>query len=93
MLPCDVSSDDDIAKVCERVDQEFGGLDFLVHGAAFAPREELSLPFSQTTREGFRMALTPVPHMPGVAVYAALVGFVAGLGWLGIDGFRRRVLA
>jgi len=43
--------------------------------------------------EGFRMALTPVPHMPGPAVYAALVGFVAVLGWLGIDGFKRRVLA
>jgi ABC-2 type transport system permease protein len=43
--------------------------------------------------EGFRMALTPVAHMPGPAVYAALVGFVAVLGWLGIDGFRRRVLA
>jgi ABC-2 type transport system permease protein len=43
--------------------------------------------------EGFRMALTPVAHMPGPAVYAALVGFVVGLGWLGIDGFRRRVLA
>ena len=57
VLPCDVSSDDDIAKVFEKVDQAFGGLDFLVHGAAFAPREELSLPFSQTTRDGFRMAL------------------------------------
>ena len=42
--------------------------------------------------EGFRMALTPVPHMPAVAVFAALVGFVVGLAWLGIDGFRRRVL-
>ena len=57
VLPCDVSVDDDIAKVLEKVDQEFGGLDFLVHGAAFAPREELSLPFSQTTRDGFRRAL------------------------------------
>ena len=43
--------------------------------------------------EGFRMALTPVPHMPGPAVYAALLGFVVVLGWLGIDGFKRRVLA
>jgi ABC-2 type transport system permease protein len=43
--------------------------------------------------EGFRMALTPVPHMPAVAVFAALVVFVVGLSWLGIDGFRRRVLA
>ena len=57
VLPCDVSSDEDIASVCARVDQEFGGLDFVVHGAAFAPREELSSPFSLTTREGFRVAL------------------------------------
>jgi ABC-2 type transport system permease protein len=43
--------------------------------------------------EGFRMALTPVTHMPGPAVYAALAGFVVVLGWLGVAGFRRRVLA
>lgn len=42
--------------------------------------------------EGFRMALTPVPAMPAAAVYGALVGFVALLGWLGVTGFRRRVL-
>ena len=57
VLPCDVASDSDIEAVCVRVDQEFGGLDFVVHGAAFAPREELSSPFTQTTREGFRVAL------------------------------------
>jgi hypothetical protein len=38
------------------------------------------------------MALTPVAHMPGPAVYAALAGFVVVLGWLGIDGFRKRGL-
>ena len=57
MLPCDVASDSDIEAVFAKVDQAFGGLDFLVHGAAFAPREELASPFSQTTREGFRVAL------------------------------------
>src|ERR687891_226330 len=57
ILPCDVSSDTDIDSVFARIDQEFGGLDFLVHGAAFAPREELSAPFTNTTREGFRVAL------------------------------------
>jgi ABC-2 type transport system permease protein len=42
--------------------------------------------------EGFRMALTPVAHMPAPAIYAALAGFVVVLGWLGVNGFRRRVL-
>ena len=57
ILPCDVTDDAQIAAVFEAVDREFGGLDFLVHGAAFAPREELSAPFVQTTREGFRLSL------------------------------------
>ena len=57
VLPCDVQSDEEIAAVFARVDQEFGGLDFLVHGAAFAPRDELTAPFVNTTREGFRVAL------------------------------------
>jgi enoyl-[acyl-carrier protein] reductase I len=57
VLPCDVSSDADIDAVFAKVEQEFGGLDFVVHGAAFAPREELSSPFTNTTRDGFRTAL------------------------------------
>ena len=57
VLPCDVTSDADIESVFAKVDQEFGGLDFVVHGAAFAPREELTSPFANTTREGFRIAL------------------------------------
>ncbi len=57
VLPCDVASDDQIAAVAQTLDREFGGLDFLVHGAAFAPQAELSNPFVQTSREGFRIAL------------------------------------
>jgi enoyl-[acyl-carrier protein] reductase I len=57
VLPCDVSSDGDIANVFTKIEQEFGSLDFVVHGAAFAPREEISSPFTNTSREGFRIAL------------------------------------
>ena len=57
IMPCDVSDDAQIGRVFEEIDRTFGGLDFLVHGAAFAPRDELSNPFVQTTRDGFRMAL------------------------------------
>ncbi|MET1002838.1 MAG: ABC transporter permease [Acidimicrobiia bacterium] len=42
--------------------------------------------------EGFRAALTDVPHMALPAVYAALIGFTSALVWLGLDGFRKRVL-
>ena len=59
IMPCDVSNDEQIAAVFARIDQEFGALDFVVHGAAFAPRQELDagFPFVQTTREGFRLTL------------------------------------
>jgi enoyl-[acyl-carrier protein] reductase I len=57
VLPCDVTSDADIAAVFENVDKEFGGLDFVVHGAAFAPKAEMEGDFLDTSREGFRTAL------------------------------------
>src|SRR5918993_1459192 len=57
VLPLDVTDDAQIARVFEELDRTFGGLDFLVHGAAYAAREELANPFVQTTREGFRLAL------------------------------------
>jgi enoyl-[acyl-carrier protein] reductase I len=57
VLPCDVSSDQQIDELAAHLDREFGGLDFFVHGAAFAPAAELSNPFLQTSREGFRIAL------------------------------------
>ena len=57
VLPCDVSSDEQIGAMAATLGREFGGLDFLVHGAAFAPKAELDNPFVQTSREGFRIAL------------------------------------
>jgi enoyl-[acyl-carrier protein] reductase I len=57
LLPCDVTSDMQIAEVFQAIEREFGGLDFLLHGTAFAPREELARPFVATSREGFRVAL------------------------------------
>jgi enoyl-[acyl-carrier protein] reductase I len=57
ILPLDVSSDEQIAAVAAKCDETFGGLDFVVHGAAFAPREEITRPFLETSRDGFRIAL------------------------------------
>jgi enoyl-[acyl-carrier protein] reductase I len=57
VLPCDVSSDDDIANVFSRLDAEFGGLDFVVHGAAFAPRAALEGRFRDTLRDDFKTTM------------------------------------
>jgi enoyl-[acyl-carrier protein] reductase I len=57
VLPCDVAEDAEIDAAFARADEEFGGLDFVVHGAAFASRDDLTGPFVQTSRDGFRMAL------------------------------------
>jgi ABC-2 type transport system permease protein len=43
--------------------------------------------------EGFRAALTTAPHMSLWAIYAALIGFSALFTWLGISGFKKRVLS
>ena len=44
--------------------------------------------------EGFRLSLTSgVSHMPVWAIYGAMLGFAALLIWVGVDGFRRRVLS
>ena len=57
LAPCDVGSDEQINDLAALLDREFGGLDFFVHGAAFAPADALSKPFTETSREAFRIAL------------------------------------
>jgi ABC-2 type transport system permease protein len=42
--------------------------------------------------EGFRAALTTAPHMSLWVVYPVMLGFSALFTWLGITGFKRRVL-
>ncbi len=57
LLPCDVARDEEIEALCSAIQAQAGGLDFVVHGAAFAPREALSSPFVETSRDAFRTAL------------------------------------
>ena len=57
VLPLDVQNDAEIDAVFARIQQAHGGLDFLLHGVAFANRDDITNPFVQTSREGFRLAL------------------------------------
>ena len=57
LLQCDVQDDAQIDAVFAQITAWHGGLDFLVHGVAFASRDDLSNPFTDTTRDGFKTAL------------------------------------
>jgi enoyl-[acyl-carrier protein] reductase I len=57
VLPLDVQNDAEIDAVFASIQQQHGGLDFLVHGVAFANRDDITNPFAQTSREGFRLAM------------------------------------
>src|SRR5881398_2214495 len=56
LYPCDVSSDEEIAKFFQEVRGQTGRLDLLLHSVAFAPKEALEGDFVNTTREAFRVA-------------------------------------
>ncbi|MCC6446505.1 MAG: enoyl-ACP reductase [Armatimonadetes bacterium] len=55
-LPCDMSSDEEIAALVETVKSSFGKLHGLAHCVAFAKREDLQGEFAATSRDGFLLA-------------------------------------
>ncbi len=56
-LDCDVTQDRTIAAVARRLTREWGSVECLVHGIAWARREDLEGKFVATSREGFQAAL------------------------------------
>jgi enoyl-[acyl-carrier protein] reductase I len=54
---CDVAEDEDIERVTQRAVDSFGEIDILVHAIGFANRDELTGPYYNTSREGFRLAM------------------------------------
>jgi enoyl-[acyl-carrier protein] reductase I len=56
-LECDVTRDATIDAVARRLTTEFDALEMLVHGIAFARKEDLEGAFVATPREGFMAAL------------------------------------
>src|SRR5437763_3412669 len=56
LMPCDVTRDEDIARVFAEVGQKFSPLHLLLHSVAYAPKDALEGEFVNTSREAFRMA-------------------------------------
>lgn len=53
---CDVSRDEEVAQLFDKLKLRYGKLDALVHSIAYAPAEDLKGEFVDTSREGFRVA-------------------------------------
>jgi enoyl-[acyl-carrier protein] reductase I len=56
LMPCDVTKDEDIARVFREVGAKFGKLHLMLHSVAFAPKDALEGHFVNTSREAFRIA-------------------------------------
>ncbi len=56
VLPCDVTSDEDVKKCFEGIKEQYNTIHGLAHCIAFANKEELSGDYMNTTRDGFLLA-------------------------------------
>lgn len=54
---CDLTKDDDIAALHKRAGAELGKLDFLIHAAAFSPKDGINGRFLDVSRASFATAL------------------------------------
>ena len=57
IMPCDVEQEGELAAVYQRIDKEWGELDFVLHSIAFAPREDLHGRITDCSRAGFLQAM------------------------------------
>ncbi|MEN0644161.1 enoyl-ACP reductase FabI [Alkalicoccobacillus gibsonii] len=56
VLPCDITSDEEIATTFKQIKEEVGTIHGIAHCIAFANKEELEGEYLNTTREGFLLA-------------------------------------
>lgn len=56
-LPCNVQDEAQVSEVFNTIEKEWGKLDILIHCLAFANRDDLSGDFSNTSKEGYQLAL------------------------------------
>lgn len=57
VLPCDVADDASMDDLFARLDQEWGGLDFIVHAIGFSDKEQLRGRYADTTRDNFLLTM------------------------------------
>jgi len=92
VLPCDVSSDTEIATLFKEIAELWGGIDIIIHSIAFAPADQLGGDFvEQVSRKGFQIANDISAYsLCALAKYARPLmqgrkGAIATLSYLGAE--------
>lgn len=62
VLPCDVRIEGQLEAVFQHIEVAWGGLDFLLHSIAFAPREDLHGRVTDCSEAGFSLAMQVSCH-------------------------------
>ena len=57
VLPCDVSDDADLDRAFNTIGEQWGGLDFVVHGIGFSDKNELDGLYLDTSRANFQKTM------------------------------------
>jgi len=79
LMPCDVQSDEDVAKVFRAVGETYGQIDFVIHAIAFAPPEDLRKPYVQCSRAGWHLAMD-------ISAYSLVAVARAAAEWMPTGG-------
>lgn len=68
---CDLSEDEQIEKIFEKLHKHWPHLDFVIHAVAFANKQDLEGHYVDTSRDGFKLALDVSAYtLTAVAKYA-----------------------
>ena len=57
IMPCDVTSDEQLDQVFSAAADTFGQVDFVLHSIAYAPMEDLKGPTIASSRDGFKLSM------------------------------------
>ncbi|MEQ1820882.1 MAG: enoyl-ACP reductase [Fimbriimonadaceae bacterium] len=103
---CDFQDDAQLGSLAAQVAEKYGKIDFLVHSAAFANREDLQGRFIDTSQDGFKTALEvsayslvklcralePVMNDGGSVVTVSYLGSTRAVGNYNIMGVAKAAL-
>ncbi len=57
IIPCDVSSDNDVKEMMQKVKEELGGVDFILHAIGMSPNIRKNKPYTEINYKWFQQSL------------------------------------